>query len=129
MPKRILIVDDLEELRKLIRDFLEEELGFHVCGEAIDGFDAIEKAKDLKPDLIVLDVSMPRMNGIQAASRLKKILPETPIILFTMHEGLMKAINAREIGVDAVVAKDRGMSSLGENVQSLLQRSPYSKPP
>ena|ERR1700682_6133920 len=121
MPKRILIVDDLEHLRKMVRDFLEEELGFHVCGEAIDGFDAIEKAKKLKPDLIVLDLSMPRMNGIQAAPRLKKILPETPIILFTMHGGLMKGLNAREIGVDAVVAKDRGMSSLGERVQSLLQ--------
>ena len=78
MPKRILIVDDLPELRKLIRAFLEEELGFHVCGEAIDGFDAIEKAKDLKPDLIVLDLSMPRMNGLEAAPRLKKILPKTP---------------------------------------------------
>jgi two-component system, chemotaxis family, chemotaxis protein CheY len=121
MPKRILIVDDLEHLRKMVRDFLEEELGFHVCGEAIDGFDAIEKAKELKPDLIVLDLSMPRMNGIQAAPRLKKILPETPIILFTMHGGLMKGLNAREIGVDAVVAKDRGMSSLGERVQSLFQ--------
>lgn len=121
MPKRILIVDDLPELRKLIRAFLEEELGFHVCGEAIDGFDAIEKAKDLKPDLIVLDLSMPRMNGIEAAPRLKKILPNTPIIIFTMHEDLMKGLNTQEICVDAVVAKDRGMSSLGERVQSLLR--------
>lgn len=121
MPKRILIVDDLPELRKLIRAFLEEELGFHVCGEAIDGFDAIEKAKDLKPDLIVLDLSMPRMNGIEAAPRLKKILPNTPIIIFTVHEDLMKGLNTQEICVDAVVAKDRGMSSLGERVQSLLR--------
>jgi DNA-binding NarL/FixJ family response regulator len=121
MPKRILIVDDLPELRKLIRAFLEEELGFHVCGEAIDGLDAIEKAKDLKPDLIVLDLSMPRMNGLEAAPRLKKILPKTPIILFTVHEALMKGLDAREIWVDAVVAKDRGMSSLAERVQSLLQ--------
>jgi DNA-binding NarL/FixJ family response regulator len=121
MPKRILIVDDLPELRKLIRAFLEEELGFHVCGEAIDGLDAIEKASDLKPDLIVLDLSMPRMNGIEAAPRLKEILPKTPIILFTVHAGLMKGLDAREMCVDAVVAKDRGMSSLGERVQSLLQ--------
>ena len=61
MPKRILIVDDLPELRKLLRAFLEEELGFHVSGEAVDGFDAIKKASDLTPDLIVLDLSMPRM--------------------------------------------------------------------
>lgn len=121
MPKRILIVDDVRELRKLVGAFLEEELGFQVCGEAIDGCDAIEKAKDLKPDLIVLDLSMPRMNGLDAAPRLKKILPKTPIILFTVHEDLMKGLDAREIWVDAVVAKDRGMASLGERIQNLLQ--------
>ena len=90
MPKRILIVDDLPELRKLIRAFLEEELGFHVCGEAVDGFD------------------------IEAAPRLKKILPRTPIILFAVHEGLMKGLDVREICVDAVMAMDRGMSALLE---------------
>jgi chemotaxis response regulator CheB len=80
--KRILIVDDLPQMRKLIRDYLEEEKEFLVCGEAIDGFDAIDKARTLKPDLIILDASMPRMNGIEAAPKLKKLLPETPIILF-----------------------------------------------
>jgi CheY-like chemotaxis protein len=118
--KRILIVDDLPELRKLIGAFLEEELGFRVCGEATDGLDAIEKAKDLTPDLIILDLSMPRMNGLEAAPRLKKILPKTPIILFTEHEALMQGLDPREMWVDAVVPKDRGMSSLGERVASLL---------
>jgi DNA-binding NarL/FixJ family response regulator len=122
MPKRILIVDDLEQIRKLIRAYLEEESEFHVCGEAIDGFDAIDKAPNLKPDLIILDVSMPRMSGIDAAPKLKKLLPQTPIILFTFHESLMRGIDAREIGVDAVVAKDRGMSLLKESVKALLQR-------
>src|SRR5450432_278862 len=110
MPKRIPIVDDLPESRKLIRAFLEEEVGLHVCGEALDGFDAIQKASDLTPDLIVLDLSMPRMR-IEDAPRLKKILPRTPIILFTVHEGLMNGLHVREICVDAVVAKDRGMSA------------------
>jgi DNA-binding NarL/FixJ family response regulator len=122
MPKRILIVDDLEQIRKLIRAYLEEESEFHVCGEAIDGFDAIDKAPSLEPDLIILYVSMPRMSGIDAAPKLKKLLPQTPIILFTFHESLMRGFDAREVGVDAVVAKDRGMSLLKESVKALLQR-------
>jgi chemotaxis response regulator CheB len=69
--KRVLIVDDLPQMRKLIRHYLEEKREFRVCGEAIDGFDAIDKAQSLKPDLIILDASMPRMNGIEAAPKLK----------------------------------------------------------
>jgi DNA-binding NarL/FixJ family response regulator len=119
---RILIVDDLPQIRKLIRDYLEEEREFRVCGEAIDGFDAIDKAQNLKPDLIILDASMPRMNGIEAPPKLKKLLPETRIILFTFHEGMMHGFDATEIGVDVVVTKDRGMFPLKESVKALLQR-------
>jgi DNA-binding NarL/FixJ family response regulator len=122
VSKLILIVDDLEQMRKLIRADLEEENVFRVCGEAIDGVDAIDKAQNLKPDLIILDASMPRMNGIEAAPKLKKLLPQTAIILFTFHESMMHGFDAREIGVDAVVTKDRGMFPLKEAVKSLLQR-------
>jgi two-component system, NarL family, response regulator NreC len=119
---RILIVDDLPEMRKLIRTYIEEETDFGVCGEAIDGLDAIDKAQNLKPDLIILDASMPRMNGIEAGPKLKKLLPETPIILFTFHEGMMRGFDAREVGVDAIVTKDRGLFPLKESVKALLQR-------
>jgi DNA-binding NarL/FixJ family response regulator len=122
VTKRILIVDDLPQMRKLIRDYLEEEKEFRVCGEAIDGFDAIDKAQNLKPDLIILEASMPRMNGIEAAPKLKKLLPETPIILFTFHESMMQGFASGEVGVDAVVTKDRGMFPLKESVKALLQR-------
>jgi DNA-binding NarL/FixJ family response regulator len=122
VTKRILIVDDLLQMRKLIRDYLEEEKEFRVCGEAIDGFDAIDKAQNLKPDLIILDASMPRMTGIEAAPKLKKLLPETPIILFTFHESMMQGFASGEVGVDAVVTKDRGMFPLKESVKALLQR-------
>ena len=74
MPKCILIVDDHKYVRQPVRNFLENQ-GYDVCGEAVDGYDAIEKAQELKPDLILLDMSMPRMNGIDAAPRLKKLLP------------------------------------------------------
>jgi len=69
---RILIVDDLPEMRKLIRTYIEEETDFCVCGEAIDGLDAIDKAQNLNPDLIILDASMPRMNGIEAAPKIEE---------------------------------------------------------
>ena len=121
MPKCILIVDDHEHIRKLVRAFLESEAGFEVCGEAVDGYDAIEKAQALKPDLILLDLSMPRMDGIKAAQRLKKMLPQTPIILFTSHQGALRSFDARAVGIDAVVAKEGGLSLLVDSAQSLLQ--------
>jgi len=117
-PKRVLIVDDIKEIRKLLRQFLEEA-EFIVCGEASDGRAAIEQAGALKPDLIILDASMPVMNGIQAAPKLKKLLPNTSIILFTAHEYMMQGINPVELGVDAVVTKERGMSALGDCITSL----------
>ena len=126
---RILIVDDLPEMRKLIRTCIEEETDFCVCGEAIDGLDAIDKAQNLKPDLIILDASMPRMNGIEAAPKLKKLLPQTPIILFTFHEGMMRGFDAREVGVDTVVTKANGMFPLKESVKALLQRRDLSVRP
>ena len=118
----ILIVDDLPQMRKLICAYLEEESEFRVCGEAIDGLDAIDKAKTLKPDLIILDASMPRLNGIKAAPKLRELLPEAGIILFTFHENMMRGLDAREIGVDAVVQKDHGLLPLRESVKALLER-------
>jgi CheY-like chemotaxis protein len=126
---RILIVDDLPEMRKLIRTYIEEETDFCVCGEATDGLYAIDKAQNLKPDLIILDASMPRMNGIEAAPKLKKLLPETPIILFTFHEGMMHGFAAVEVGVDAVVTKANGMFPLKENVKVLLEHRHLSVRP
>jgi DNA-binding NarL/FixJ family response regulator len=122
LPKCILIVDDDEYLRKLVRDFLETQTGYDPCGEAVDGYDAIEKAQELKPDLIILDMSMPRMNGIEAARRLKKLLPQTPIILFTSHSAF-RIFDVGALGIDAVIGKHDGMSSLKGSMQALLQEA------
>jgi DNA-binding NarL/FixJ family response regulator len=127
MPTRVLIVDDCDQTRGLVREFLLSECGFSVCGEASDGFDAITKAKLLKPDLIVLEVSIPRLNGIEVASKLKKLLPETPIILFTCYGALLKGCDVREIGADAVVAKQEGISALADCLHILLGPSPQSR--
>ncbi len=118
-PKRVLIVDDIKEIRNLLRQFFEEA-EFVVCGEASDGRAAIEQAGALRPDLIILDASMPVMTGIQAAPRLRELLPSASIVLFTAHEYMMHGVNPLDLGVDAVVSKDRGMGPLGDFLNSLL---------
>jgi DNA-binding NarL/FixJ family response regulator len=119
MPKEILIVDDGSTVRQLIRAFLEKETSFHVCGEAVDGLDAIEKAKKLKPDLILLDLAMPRMNGADAATELHRIMPDVPIVMFTMYdENVGKSLLG--LGVKAVISKPDGMRNLVSCVRGLL---------
>jgi DNA-binding NarL/FixJ family response regulator len=109
------------------------EFGFQICGEAVDGYEAIMKAQLLKPDLIVLEVAIPRLNGVEAAPKLRKLLPKTPIILFTLHGTLLEGCDTREIGVDAVVAKQDGVSALRDSVHTLFPQpssrklSPRSK--
>jgi two-component system, chemotaxis family, chemotaxis protein CheY len=120
LPKCILIVDDSAAIRAAIRSFLNES-GFEVCGEAVDGYDAIQKAEELKPDLILLDFAMPRMNGIEAAPILKKMLPDTPIVLLTSHYAAVHDFSALPIGIDAVVPKDGGLSMLLRYVETLMQ--------
>ena len=120
MPKCILIADDSETVRTIIRTFLESQAGFEVCGEAVDGVDAIEKAKTLKPDLIILDLAMPRINGAAAASILKAMMPDVPIILFTMYDDAVGKSLASAIGVDVVLSKPDGISQMAGHVQHLL---------
>jgi DNA-binding NarL/FixJ family response regulator len=120
MPKCILIVDDSSAVRNAVRSFLEES-GFEVCGEAVDGLDAIQKAKHLNPDLIILDFAMPRMNGIEAARILKQMLPETPILLLTSHSAAMQDRGALLKDIDAVVPKDGGLSVLLRYIENLVQ--------
>ena len=119
MAKCILIADDNDIVRTILRFFLETE-GFEICGEAKDGVDTIEKAKQLSPDLIVLDVAMPRMNGVEAASVLKGMMPDVPIVWFTMYKELVGSALTAAVGVDAVLSKPDGVGGLVQCVQGLL---------
>jgi DNA-binding NarL/FixJ family response regulator len=118
--KKILIVDDNDSIRRVLRQQLDGKEGLTVCGEAVDGVDAIGKAKSLNPDLILLDLLMPRLNGAEAASVLKQHMPETPIILLTLHGESFQNL-AAAVGVDLVVAKSDGIRNLVEHVNRLLQ--------
>lgn len=106
MPKRVLIVDDSPSLRKLVF-ILFTSNGFSICGEAENGAQAIEKARETRPDIIVLDYSMPVMNGIRAAKSLKQLMPRVPLLLFTVHDSRVLEKEALAAGVAAVVSKEK----------------------
>jgi DNA-binding NarL/FixJ family response regulator len=117
---RILVIDDGASVRDVICIFLEHA-GFDVCGEAADGVEAIELAKKLKPDLIVLDLAMPRMNGAEAASVLSATLPDVPIVILTLYKNVLGTALASAVGVTAILDKTDGMGKLVECVRSLLK--------
>jgi DNA-binding NarL/FixJ family response regulator len=119
MLKRILVVDDSESTRGLIRTFIESRPGFEVCGEAVDGFEGIHKAQELMPDLIVLDYSVPRINGLQAALILHEIVPNIPIILFTFYKGVIPERLAQGVGVTSILSKGDQLDILADEVQRL----------
>ena len=120
MVKQILIADDSSIVRRILSMFLQTRRNIEVCGEAANGTEAIEKAKLLRPDLIVLDLAMPEMNGAEAASVLKKIMPNVPIVIFSMYsENIGRALTSA-IGVDMVISKPDGMIALMEAIDALL---------
>ena len=127
MTNGILIADDSAIFRKAIRRYLVQE-NFDVCGEAIDGTDVLQKATELEPSLIILDLRMPKMNGVEVASVLKGRMPDVRIVLLTMYDevltykSLMSAIR-----VDATIAKPDCLHSLAECIRNLLA-SPQALP-
>jgi two-component system, chemotaxis family, chemotaxis protein CheY len=119
--KRVLVADDSESIRKTVRHYLERTAGLSVC-EALDGLQAVEKAKELRPDLVILDLAMPQLNGAEAASIIKHELPEVPIILFTIY-GETGSTLATATGINVVVDKGEGARSLMRYVDEILQPS------
>ena len=122
MPKkRVLLVDDNPLVRSLVRQVFELHPDFEISGEAENGREAVEKAENLKPDLIILDLAMPVMTGLDAAPLLRKIVPDARIILFTVQEGREVERLARAAGIHAVVAKSQAASQLILRAQALLR--------
>jgi DNA-binding NarL/FixJ family response regulator len=119
VAKQILLVDESELIRLATRHFLESQTGFEVCGEAVDGIDALEKARHLNPDLIILDIAMPRMNGLQTARELRARMHRAPIILFTWYADAVQPGDAEEAGITAVISKSNP-AALQNHVKSLL---------
>jgi DNA-binding NarL/FixJ family response regulator len=119
-PSTILIADDSEMVRTIIREALERETDFQVCGEAADGTEAVSKSKELSPDLIILDVRMPGLNGIEVAGILRYTLPWIRIILVTMYAEDLPQSLLPLFRIDGVVAKANGLVDLTALVTNLL---------
>ena len=119
MSANILIVDDSKPVRDVIRKLLEIQTGLTVCGEAEDGIEAIRKAEILTPDLVLLDLVMPKLNGAATARELRRISPKVPIILSTMFGQAAEAL-APAVGVDVVLSKPDGLHNLVVRIRELI---------
>jgi two-component system nitrate/nitrite response regulator NarL len=117
---RILIVDDHEGIRRGIRSLLSWD-SLEICGEAENGKQALEKVRELKPDLVILDISMPVMNGIESAREIRGFAPCTKIVLFSVHDSLQMMEIVKKSGADACVLKSAADTDLNVTVKRLLQ--------
>jgi two-component system, chemotaxis family, chemotaxis protein CheY len=117
--KTVLIVDDNAAIRRqLAHAFLYD--GFKKCGEAANGKEGIKLAKQIKPDLITLDLSMPVMNGLEAAVELRKLFPKVPLILFTMHDTSLLEGEASRAGISVVLSKSVDLPTLVNEAHKLI---------
>ena len=118
--KYILIVDDSSIVRAAVRGLFKPRAEFVVAAEANNGQEAIDIAERVRPDVIILDLSMPVMNGLQAAAPLMKMLPDVRIVLFTSHDGPEVHRQAHMAGIHAVVSKSQAAATLIPQVQALV---------
>ena len=118
--KSVLIVDDNAYVREALCELFKREEDFEVCGEAENGKVAIEKAQGLHPDLIVLDFSMPVMNGFDAARVLKRLMPTVPLIMYSAFGDKLAEKQARFIGISEVVSKSEHASVLIHKARGVL---------
>jgi DNA-binding NarL/FixJ family response regulator len=123
MTKSVLLVDDSPLIRRCLHRVFDSEVEFAVCGEAANGREAIEKAEALHPDLIVLDLSMPEMNGLEAARRLSKVLPSARLILLSSYTEVLPAEAARSAGFSAVFSKAQNIAKLVDRARDVLRMS------
>lgn len=120
MRAKILLVDDFAQIRSGVRFFLRTE-SVEVCGEAANGREAIDRVRELRPDVVLLDIIMPVMNGIDAAREIHRISPSTKILFFTIEDTPEAAVIARSVGADGFVPKSAAGSTLVPTLKRLLQ--------
>jgi DNA-binding NarL/FixJ family response regulator len=119
LPVRVLVADDSDGVRELVVLLLDMESDFTVVGQARDGLEAIERARELQPDLIVLDVSMPRLDGITALPEIRSASSQSRVVMFTgMAEPALER-EAKQAGADALLAKELGASTLVEKLREV----------
>jgi DNA-binding NarL/FixJ family response regulator len=124
MTTRILIADDSRTVRRSLHSFLEQHLDWQVCAEAVDGADAIAKAQQFKPDVIVLDFFMPSMTGVEAARILNRVLPSVPILIVTLEITAQLVEQAESVGVRGAVQKS-DTEALMKGIEAMLRQETF----
>lgn len=119
MKKRILVADDNPLIRKMLCKVFGDHEALEICDEAVNGQEAVEKAEHHRPDLIILDLAMPVLDGLKAAEAICKFLPGVPIILFTLHAQTLRDFDLKKSGITRVVPKTE-MVSLVNHAEELL---------
>jgi two-component system NarL family response regulator len=122
---RVLIVDDSLAIRRTVRSILDGYDGLEVVGDAENGEEAIERAAKLRPDLIIMDVSMPVLDGLSAAEIIKKYHPEMRILMFSMHQVQEFVETAKRLGLDGYVQKDEAGPALRRAIDAVLSNKTY----
>jgi DNA-binding NarL/FixJ family response regulator len=118
MSLKILIVDDSSSIRHLLRFFIEKNTEWQVCGEAENGQIAVKKVAELRPHAVILDLSMPVMNGLEAAREITRIAPNVEMVMFTMHISEQLQKDAREAGIKDVISKS---DTIGDHLLASLR--------
>jgi DNA-binding NarL/FixJ family response regulator len=119
---RIVLADDHELIRRGLRSLIETNKDWLICGEAGNGQEAVERVVELKPDLVILDVTMPILNGLQAARQIRDRAPKTKILILSMHDSQQLANEAVRLGADAYLVKSGPQAQLLETIAGLVQR-------
>jgi len=116
---RILVVDDHPAIRRMLHTFLELHSDWQVCGEAEDGLEAVAKATDLHPDVVIMDLDMPKLNGIEATRRIHKLIPSTRVLILTLHENAVLSKIAQDSGANGYVLKSEALDVLTQAIESV----------
>lgn len=124
---RVLIVDDLARVRQGLRTVLQLSEGFEVVGEACNGLEAIHAAKQLKPEVILMDMAMPELGGLEATQRIKQRHPEIGIVIITIHGNLGVREKAIQMGADAFIGKEADTESLIKTIREVRKSTYHHK--
>lgn len=123
---KILIADDSDPFRQNLREFIDANPAWQVCGEAVNGAQAVEMARELNPDLVILDLAMPIMNGLDAAERLRQEIPHVPLLLCTFYATKDLVGHARMAGISGLVSKSSGLNgTMTAAIMALLSGGQY----